>query len=57
MFMQNLEKNLQRFSEADNLYHQAIALHKKKLLKQIGSEIPYSDSASEKISSAANHPF
>ena len=35
----NLEKNLHRFSEADILYQQAIALHKKKLLKPNGSEI------------------
>ena len=37
--MQNLEKNLHRFAEAANLYRQAIALHKKKLLKQNGSEM------------------
>ena len=36
--LQNLAKNLQRFTEAEQLYRQAIALHKKKLLKQIGSE-------------------
>jgi tRNA(Ile)-lysidine synthase len=35
----NLEKNLHRFSEASILYQQAIALHKKKLLKPNGSEI------------------
>jgi len=35
----NLEKNLHRFSEADILYQQAIALHKKKLLKPNGAEI------------------
>src|SRR5664279_3457273 len=35
---QNLEKNLQRFAEADQLYRQAIGMHKKKLLKQVGSE-------------------
>lgn len=35
----NLENNLLRFSEASVLYHQAISLHKKKLLKQNGSEI------------------
>jgi tRNA(Ile)-lysidine synthase len=35
----NLVKNLHRFSEASILYQQAIALHKKKLLKPIGSEI------------------
>jgi tRNA(Ile)-lysidine synthase len=35
----NLEKNLHRFSEASILYQQAIALHKKKLLKTNGSEI------------------
>jgi tRNA(Ile)-lysidine synthase len=36
--LQNLEKNLQRFSEAEQLYRQAINVHKKKLLKQNGSE-------------------
>ncbi len=36
--LQNLEKNQQRFAETDELYHQAIAVHKKKLLKQEGSE-------------------
>ncbi len=35
----NLENNLLRFSEASVLYHQAISLHKKKLLKQNGAEI------------------
>ena len=35
----NLENNLVRFSEASVLYHQAISLHKKRLLKQNGSEI------------------
>jgi tRNA(Ile)-lysidine synthase len=35
----NLEKNLIRFSEANTLYDQAIALHKKKLLSFFGSEI------------------
>jgi tRNA(Ile)-lysidine synthase len=34
----NLEKNLQRFSEASILYQQAILLHKKKLLKANGTE-------------------
>jgi tRNA(Ile)-lysidine synthase len=36
---QNLEKNLQRFSEAADLYQQAIAVHKKKLLKVSGAEM------------------
>jgi tRNA(Ile)-lysidine synthase len=35
----NLESNLQRFSEAELLYQQAIGLYKKKLLKTVGSEI------------------
>ena len=35
----NLKNNLSRFSEAYILYEQAIGLHKKKLLKQNGSEI------------------
>ena len=35
----NLKNNLSRFSEAYILYEQAIGLHKKKLLKQTGSEI------------------
>jgi tRNA(Ile)-lysidine synthase len=35
----NLEKNLLRFSEASELYQQAIGLHKKKLFKLNGSEI------------------
>lgn len=35
----NLAKNLQRFSEAAILYRQAISEHKKKLLKQEGTEI------------------
>ncbi len=35
----NLENNLLRFSEASVLYHQAVSLHKKRLLKQNGSEI------------------
>jgi len=35
----NLKNNLGRFSEAYILYEQAIGLHKKKLLKQTGSEI------------------
>ena len=35
----NLKNNLGRFSEAYDLYEQAIDLHKKRLLKQIGSEI------------------
>jgi tRNA(Ile)-lysidine synthase len=35
----NLKNNLSRFSEAYILYEQAISLHKKKLLKQTGSEI------------------
>ncbi len=35
----NLENNLLRFSEASVLYHQAISLHKKRMLKQNGSEI------------------
>ncbi|HTB27006.1 MAG TPA: tRNA lysidine(34) synthetase TilS, partial [Puia sp.] len=35
----NLENNLMRFSEASVLFHQAVSLHKKKLLKQNGSEI------------------
>jgi tRNA(Ile)-lysidine synthase len=34
----NLEKNLHRFSEASMLYQQAIALHKKKLLRMDGME-------------------
>jgi tRNA(Ile)-lysidine synthase len=37
--MHNLEKNLKRFTEAAELYGQAIDLHKKKLLNQNGSEI------------------
>ena len=37
--IQNLEKNLYRFGEANLLYQQAIAQHKKKLLKPNGSEI------------------
>jgi tRNA(Ile)-lysidine synthase len=36
--LQNLEKNLQRFAEAEQLYRQAITLYKKKLLKQSGAE-------------------
>jgi tRNA(Ile)-lysidine synthase len=35
----NLKSNLNRFSEAYILYEQAIDIHKKKLLKQAGSEI------------------
>lgn len=35
----NLKNNLNRFSEAYILYEQAIEIHKKKLLKQAGSEI------------------
>ncbi|HEY2347719.1 MAG TPA: tRNA lysidine(34) synthetase TilS, partial [Puia sp.] len=35
----NLKNNLDRFSEANILYQQAIGLHKKRLLKQNGSEI------------------
>jgi tRNA(Ile)-lysidine synthase len=35
---QNLEKNLHRFSEGAALYRQAVALHKKKLLKPVGLE-------------------
>jgi tRNA(Ile)-lysidine synthase len=35
----NLEKNLQRFSEAEILYQRAIHLHKKKLMIPTGSEI------------------
>ena len=35
----NLKNNLGRFSEAYVLYEQAIGLHKKRLLKKIGSEI------------------
>ncbi len=35
----NLKNNLNRFSEAYILYEQAISLHKKRLLKQNGSEI------------------
>jgi tRNA(Ile)-lysidine synthase len=35
----NLEKNLHRFSEAYDLYHQAVERHKKRLLKPNGSEI------------------
>ena len=35
----NLKNNLSRFSEAYILYEQAIGLHKKRLLKKIGSEI------------------
>ena len=34
----NLEKNLHRFSEAAVLYQQAVGLHKKKLLKPVGTE-------------------
>ena len=37
--LQNLEKNLHRFSETSVLYNQAISLHKKQLLKQNGAEI------------------
>jgi len=37
--LQNLENNLTRFSEAAILYRQAVALHKKRLLKPNGSEI------------------
>jgi tRNA(Ile)-lysidine synthase len=35
----NLEKNLQRFSDAASLYEQAILVHKKKLLKTNGAEM------------------
>jgi tRNA(Ile)-lysidine synthase len=35
----NFKNNLSRFSEAYILYEQAIGLHKKRLLKKIGSEI------------------
>jgi tRNA(Ile)-lysidine synthase len=35
----NLKNNLSRLSEANILYEQAIGLHKKRLLKQAGSEI------------------
>jgi len=35
---QNLEKNLQRFSEAAQLYHQAVQQYKKKLLVKQGAE-------------------
>lgn len=35
----NLIDNLQRFREVDELYHQSIHLHKKKLLEQKGNEI------------------
>lgn len=35
----NLHKNLQRFSEAAELYHQAVAQHKKKLLHIKGNEV------------------
>jgi len=35
----NLEKNLHRFSEVENLYQQAIQIHKKKLMQSSGSEI------------------
>lgn len=35
----NLKNNLDRFSEANILYEQAIALHRKKLMKRSGSEI------------------
>ena len=35
----NLKNNLDRFSEANTLYQQAIGLHKKRLIKQNGSEI------------------
>jgi tRNA(Ile)-lysidine synthase len=37
--LHNLENNIGRFSEAYILYQQAVSLHKKKLLKQSGSEI------------------
>ncbi len=35
----NLEKNLHRFSEAYDLYYQAVEFHKKKLLRPNGNEI------------------
>ncbi|HEX3080952.1 MAG TPA: tRNA lysidine(34) synthetase TilS [Puia sp.] len=35
----NLKNNINRFSEANMLYEQAISLHKKRLLKQNGAEI------------------
>ncbi|HSZ34205.1 MAG TPA: tRNA lysidine(34) synthetase TilS [Puia sp.] len=37
--LMNLEKNLHRFSEAYDLYHQAVEFHKKKLLKANGDEV------------------
>lgn len=36
---QNLASNLVRFSEAEQLYLQAVALHKKKLLETVGGEL------------------
>lgn len=36
---ENLLDNLQRFTEIELLYHQAIQLHKKKLLEQKGNEV------------------
>jgi tRNA(Ile)-lysidine synthase len=35
----NLEKNLDRFSETEILYREAICRHKKKLLKQVNDEV------------------
>jgi len=35
----NLAENLQRFRDIENLYHQSIAIHKKKLCEQKGNEI------------------
>jgi tRNA(Ile)-lysidine synthase len=36
---ENVLKNIQRFTEVEILYQQAIALHKKKLLEQKGNEV------------------
>jgi tRNA(Ile)-lysidine synthase len=36
---QNMVANIERFGEVEVLYHQAVELHKKKLLEQKGSEI------------------
>ena len=53
----NLKNNLNRFSEANILYEQAIGLHKKKLLKQSRIRNTYSYSAFEKSGPAENHSF
>jgi tRNA(Ile)-lysidine synthase len=37
--LHNLEENLRRFADAELLYRQAIAQHKKKLLKAVGTEL------------------